>query len=274
MRPRRVHSGSLSRFVAALFILSFASPGVAEGRPDAKQRNLSTCLSGRYPILCNHALLSPDELERVLEAERAANLKTCLTGKYPVLCRHALLRGSEMEQVRGAERRENLRTCMSGKYAALCKHDLLTPAERKQVEAAERTENLRTCLAGRYPVLCKRALLTPDEAQRVAAAEKATVAPTRRGRTTVVDLDKLLAKPSPPKGKAGFADCESGHWIESVSDDGDVITLGDGSLWHVDPGDEVLAMLWLPVTDVVLCEGTGKLVNTDDEESAGVQRAR
>lgn len=263
MIPLRVRSGDVPLLVATFLVLASGSPSFGQGT-EAKRRNLETCLSGQYPILCKHSLLTPDELERVREAERAANLRTCLTGKYPILCRHALLRGSEVEQVREAERRENLKTCRTGKYPILCKHALLTPAERTEVDVAERAENLRTCLTGRYPVLCKRGLLTPDEAQRVAAAEKANATAVRPSGGGA----------SRRRARGGSSDCESGHWIESVSEDGDVVTLGDSSVWQVDPGDEVVAMLWLPTTEVVLCEGTGKLINTDDDESIGVMRAR
>lgn len=45
--------------------------------------NLSTCLNGRYPSLCNRGTLTLDKQRRADEAERAANLRTCLDGRYP-----------------------------------------------------------------------------------------------------------------------------------------------------------------------------------------------
>lgn len=63
-------------------------------------------------------------------------------------------------------------------------------------------------------------------------------------------------------------DCESGHWIEAVEDDGALIKLEDGSLWQVDDVDVVTSALWLATSDVVVCEG--KIINTDDDETVGV----
>ncbi len=66
--------------------------------------------------------------------------------------------------------------------------------------------------------------------------------------------------------------CESGHWIEAVLSDGEVIKLEDGSLWEVDASDQSTAALWLAVTDVLVCDG--KIINTDDNESVEARRLR
>ena len=66
--------------------------------------------------------------------------------------------------------------------------------------------------------------------------------------------------------------CESGHWIQEVLSDGEVIKLEDGSLWEVDAGDQSTAALWLPVTDVVVC--SGKIINTEDNESIEARRLK
>jgi len=42
----------------------------------------------------------------------------------------------------------------------------------------------------------------------------------------------------------------TGHWIEAVLSDGEIIKLEDGSLWEVDVGEQVTAALWLPVSNV------------------------
>lgn len=77
----------------------------------------------------------------------------------------------------------------------------------------------------------------------------------------------------------GFAlACEGGHWIESVSSeesvssDGRVITLEDGSVWEVDSIDRIDSMLWLPVSEIVACDD--KLINTNDDEAVVVVRIR
>jgi hypothetical protein len=72
----------------------------------AKSENSKTCLSGTTPTLCNHSLLTPDELAQAQSAERRENLKTCLTGTTSTLCDHSLLTPEEVEQVHTAETRE------------------------------------------------------------------------------------------------------------------------------------------------------------------------
>ena len=112
------------------------------------------------------------------------------------------------------------------------------------------------CLDGRYPALCNHQLLSPDQARRVDAAER-------------VNATRQAQRPLPRRsGPIGRATCESGHWIESVSNDGEIIKLEDGSIWEVDAGDTVDSMLWLPVTNIVVCPD--KLINIDDNETVGV----
>lgn len=64
--------------------------------------------------------------------------------------------------------------------------------------------------------------------------------------------------------------CESGHWIQSVGGDGKIIKLEDGSMWEVDDVDTVDTAIWLPISNVVICET--KMINTDDNETAEVKR--
>jgi len=66
--------------------------------------------------------------------------------------------------------------------------------------------------------------------------------------------------------------CEGGHWIEEVMDIGAIVTLEDGSSWKVDTVDTVDSALWLPTTNVVVCDG--KLINTEDHESVDADRIR
>lgn len=244
---------------AARTILLLALSVVA-GRPvhaqQPRDRNLQTCLSGKYPALCDYSRLTSDQLREVRAAELRENLRVCLTGKYPTLCNHSKLTPEQTTEVREAERAENLRVCSSGKYPALCRHDLLTPNELSQVRSAERAENLRVCMDGRYPALCKHSMLAPDQAKDVAAAE-AKVASSRPPKSP------RAAQRIPRVG-----DCESGHWIEAIEGDGKIIKLEDGSLWEVDDVDTMQTSIWLPVSEVIVCNG--KMVNVDDGESAEV----
>jgi hypothetical protein len=68
------------------------------------------------------------------------------------------------------------------------------------------------------------------------------------------------------------ANCEDGHWIEAVLDDGRLVKLEDGSLWEVDPTDTVTTSIWLPISDIIVCGN--RLVNEDDNETVHARRLR
>lgn len=68
------------------------------------------------------------------------------------------------------------------------------------------------------------------------------------------------------------ADCESGHWVTSVSSDGEIVILEDGSVWEVDTVDAIDSTLWLPTSDIIACDD--KLINTDDNEIVSAHRIR
>lgn len=137
-----------------------------------RRANFQTCVSGSYASLCNRSLLTPEQVLQVDAAERRENFQTCISGNYPSLCKRHLLTADEVARVNASERRANFQTCISGNYPSLCKHSMLTADEAEQVAAAERRANFRTCISGNYPSLCKHSLLSPEEAAQVAAAER------------------------------------------------------------------------------------------------------
>jgi len=71
---------------------------------------------------------------------------------------------------------------------------------------------------------------------------------------------------------AKAAACESGHWVESVMDDGSIVKLEDGTLWQVSAGDTVDSALWLPTTEIVVCDD--KLINTEDNETVEAKQIK
>lgn len=216
--------------------------------------NLSTCLSGKYPSLCDYSRLTQDQATEARAAEARENLDTCLTGRYPSLCRHSLLSAAQASRVQAAERAENLRTCLTGRYPSLCKTGLLTPDELTRVRQAEKEENLKTCLSGRYVSLCNHALLTPEQKSAVAAAERG------------VSSARPVRAPRPPNPSRS-TDCESGHWISAIEDGGRIIKLEDGTYWQVDSLDTITTALWLPISSITLCGS--RMIN--DDESATVR---
>lgn len=261
-RFSRHHLALLLSFCLA--VMAISSARVASAQTDhQKAQNLATCLDGRYPILCKRGWLSAEERSKVDAAERSANLKTCLDGRYPSLCNKGRLSREEATRVAAAERRENLKTCETGKYPSLCKKSLLTEEERARVVAAERAENLRTCSSGRYPALCNHSLLTADQRKDVMAAEA-------RERAARPQTSRTARRAG--RGGGSSSGCEDGHWVESVSDDGTIVKLEDGSVWEVDEVDAIDSMLWLPATDIIACGDM--LINTDDNEKVSARRLR
>jgi hypothetical protein len=61
-----------------------------------------------------------------------------------------------------------------------------------------------------------------------------------------------------------------GHWVQSKTDDGSIVILEDGSVWQIDPLDQIDTALWLEMTDITVVEIAGGylLINTDDGEKA------
>jgi len=249
--------------VAVIALGGLLLPDRAAGQTDLQRaQNLATCLTGKYPSLCKRQWLTSEELRKVETAERQENLRICLTGKYPSLCRREKLSPQELAQTAEAERNENRRICLTGRYKALCKKNLLTESELKQVLSAERTENFRICLTGLYPQLCDRSLLTQEHLSQVAVAERRAAETKSQG----------AGAPRRRGGRTATLGCEAGHWIDSVAADGRIIKLEDGSIWEVDPVDAIDSALWLPVTDIVVCDD--KLINTDDNETVSARRIR
>lgn len=73
-------------------------------------------------------------------------------------------------------------------------------------------------------------------------------------------------------GASRAAACDDGHWIQAVLADGKLLELEDGSVWQVDATDRVTASLWLPPSDVIVCDD--KIVNVDESEAVEVRRLR
>lgn len=190
------------------------------------------------------------------------NLTTCLSGKYPALCDKSRLTPDQLDKTNKAEHRENLALCLIGKYPALCHHELLTTAEARRVDTAELRENLRMCLIGKYAALCNHGLLKLDEAVRVQQSEAREAA----------KMPKVSNRPASRQRYTASGGCEAGHWVESVSDDGGIVKLEDGSIWQVDSVDAIDSNLWLPTTDIVACDS--KLINTEDNETVQATRLR
>jgi hypothetical protein len=81
--------------------------------------------------------------------------------------------------------------------------------------------------------------------------------------------------PVPLAATAEYAMVGSGHWIESVSSNGAIVTLEDGSMWEINSIDQIYTSIWLPITDITVLVSRSPigpyqyvLVNKDDGEQA------
>jgi DNA-binding helix-hairpin-helix protein with protein kinase domain len=148
------------------------APSTQKTEASKDRDNFRTCISGNYPSLCKHDLLSLEEAAQAAAAEKRVNFQTCISGNYPSLCKHDVLTREEAAQAAAAEKRVNFQTCISGNYPSLCKHDVLTREEAAQAAAAEKRVNFQTCISGNYPSLCKHDLLSLEEAFNVSEAER------------------------------------------------------------------------------------------------------
>jgi hypothetical protein len=93
----------------------------------------------------------------------------------------------------------------------------------------------------------------------------------QRNPSQIDDLTSLSKKKF-RRNVASSHGCESGHWVDSVSDDGDIVKLEDGSVWEIAAVDTVDSMLWLPTTDIIACDD--KLINTEDNETVEATRLK
>jgi hypothetical protein len=71
-------------------------------------------------------------------------------------------------------------------------------------------------------------------------------------------------------GRSVRGSCEDDHSIRTVSGDGEIVILDDGSVWEVDFSDRVESALWLSSENIIACDG--KLINTDQNETAEAER--
>ena len=71
---------------------------------------------------------------------------------------------------------------------------------------------------------------------------------------------------------AHAAPCDGGHMIDSVTGDGSVVVLEDGSVWSIDAADQPDVAAWTEATAIAVCDGS--LVNEDDHETADAEELR
>ena len=101
-------------------------------------------------------------------------------------------------------------------------------------------------------------LLLPDEDQKC-----------RVWDSTELGSFSSLTDPSSQQQPNG---CSDGHWIQSITGNGEIIELEDGSIWQVDSIDTITSSIWLPISNVTVCGST--MINIDDGEKVGVTKLK
>ena len=71
---------------------------------------------------------------------------------------------------------------------------------------------------------------------------------------------------------AHAASCDGGHMVDSVTGDGSVVVLEDGSVWNIEAADQPDVAAWTEATGIAVCDGF--LVNEDDHETADADELR
>jgi hypothetical protein len=92
------------------------------------------------------------------------------------------------------------------------------------------------------------------------------------GKALVAALLVLAVVSFPIHASASRVACETGHWIDSVTDDGEIIKLEDGSVWEVAASDAVTSMTWVPSDNIIICND--QLINSDDNETVSAAQLR
>jgi len=130
------------------------------------------------------------------------------------------------------------------------------------------------CLAQNAKQLVSFEQLFPKSKQRQMGLHKLTDSEKEKLRAHVEGLLIKIVASYQSSGKA-YAGVGGGHWIKKNVDSGTYIILEDGSLWQIDPLDKIDAMLWLPISNIIVVESSSGspgydylLINTDDGEKA------
>jgi len=124
---------------------------------------------------------------------------------------------------------------------------------------------------------------SPSQHPRAVPKRLSQAGKTLRSSSTLDDQGELAELQSAPltsfnsKGRSmkrfvKDSNCEGDHWLDSVSDDGKIVKLEDGSVWEIDDVDAITSALWLATDDIVVCNG--KLIDTDDKESVEARRIK
>lgn len=110
-------------------------------------------------------------------------------------------------------------------------------------------------------------LILPDDDQKCRIWDSNDLGQWR-GATTEQRSKPLREVPP----KAASRNCIDGHWISSVSSNGQIVTLEDRSIWEIDAVDAIDTMLWLPTENVLICGR--RMINGRNGKAVGAIRLK
>lgn len=98
-----------------------------------------------------------------------------------------------------------------------------------------------------------------------------SIAPTSRS-----NIRQDYLKPRFESSSVYNSNAEQAHWLKSNIDNGKYLSLEDGTMYEVEPGDRIDASLWLPFSSLIIIDEGGLydylIINTDDDEKVHAKK--
>jgi hypothetical protein len=254
-----------------------------------RQENQRLCLTGKTPDKCDRALLSLRDIQQTIVAERRENLKNCLLGpggdRRP--CRRDWLSEPEVKRVEATGKLPpEARPVSAG-----------LPVEPVQPTAAQtptpqpapfpaRPERLGGPVTPppvptvvppqpvfievppAPPVARKESAKVAEKAAKLRAAKAAAAASASREARAA--RSKAASPTAARKPDSPYAHCNAEQFIETLSSEGRVAELEDGSIWIIALRDSEKVLSWETPAHVVACPT--ELINTENGQSVQARR--
>lgn len=110
-------------------------------------------------------------------------------------------------------------------------------------------------------------LILPDDNQECRIWDSKEIGQWE-GASTVQSSNSTRRTPSKPASRS----CIDGHWVSSVSDNGQIVVLEDRSVWKIDAVDAIDTILWLTTDDVLICGS--RMINRSNGEAVRATRLK
>lgn len=92
------------------------------------------------------------------------------------------------------------------------------------------------------------------------------------GQLGVSSTEQPSNTPKRASQKPYSRNCIDGHWISSVSGNGQIVVLEDRSIWQINAVEAIESMLWLPTENVLICGS--RLINSHNGKAVSAKRLK